>query len=160
MFFGHFAGFFIVLFGTRAIINFLGERRSLMFVPSITGLLLVYYLSSQSASAILIAYILMRSVNYAFAYPLRESLYIPTTKEMKFKSKSWIDAFGAKVAKGCGSYYNVFAAGFAESMIFSVHVVFFSLVIGFWVITAHLLGRRFEKAVASQEVIGAEEIEA
>lgn len=156
-FYIHLAGFFIVLLGTRAIINFLGERLSLMAVPTITGILLSYYLTSQSIKAVLVVYVLIRSVNYAFAYPLRESLYIPTTKEMKFKSKSWIDAFGAKVAKGCGSYYNVFSAGFAESMLFSVHILFFSVVIGLWILTAHLLGRRFERAVAHQEVIGSEE---
>lgn len=156
-FFVHLSGFLIVLFGTRAIINFLGERLSLIFVPSITGVLLIYYLTSQSVTAVLIVYVLIRAVNYAFAYPLRESLYIPTSKETKFKSKSWIDAFGAKVAKGCGSGYNVFSAGFAESTLYSVHMVFFATVIGLWIIVAHLLGRRFERAIERAEVIGSDE---
>jgi AAA family ATP:ADP antiporter len=100
-------------------------------------------------------YVLLRSVNYAFSYPLRESLYIPTTKEMKFKSKSWIDAFGAKIAKGCGASYNVISSIVAESWLFSMHVLFFSSIIGLWLFTAHLLGRRYERAVERNEVIGA-----
>lgn len=156
VFFVHMAGFIIVLFGTRAVINYLGERKSLILVPTITGILLVYYLSVQSATAVLIVYVLMRSVNYAFAYPLRESLYIPTTKEMKFKSKSWIDAFGAKVAKGVGSGYNFVSSQFAPSALFTMHSLFFVAVIGLWVITAQLLGKRFEKAVENNEVIGLE----
>ncbi|MFA6065876.1 MAG: Npt1/Npt2 family nucleotide transporter [Candidatus Babeliaceae bacterium] len=155
--FVHLAGFIIVLFGTRALINFLGERKSLILIPTITGILLTYYLTSQSANAVLIVYILIRSVNYAFAYPLRESLYIPTTKEMKFKSKSWIDAFGAKVAKGCGSYYNVFVSRYVSTaLLTSVHTVFFIGVISMWLLTAQLLGKRFERAVENNEVIGLE----
>ncbi len=155
-FFIHCTGFFIVLFGTRALINFLGERRSLILVPVITGVLLIYYLTAQSAAAVALVYVLLRSVNYAFAYPLRESLYIPTTKEMKFKSKSWIDAFGQKIAKGCGAYYNVLIAGFADSALLGIHGIFFTLVIGFWILTAHLLGKRFEHAIKNNEVIGVE----
>jgi len=156
VFFVHMAGFIIVLFGTRAVINFLGERKSLILVPTITGILLIYYLRVQSATAVLIVYVLMRSVNYAFAYPLRESLYIPTTKEMKFKSKSWIDAFGAKVAKGVGSGYNFLSSQFAASALFTMHSLFFVIIIGLWVITAQLLGKRFEKAIENNEVIGLE----
>jgi AAA family ATP:ADP antiporter len=157
VFFVHAAGFVIVLFGTKALINLLGERRSLMLIPTLTGILLIYYLTSKSVTAVLVVYVLIRSLNYAFAYPLRESLYIPTTKDMKFKSKSWIDAFGAKVAKSCGSYYNVFLEHLAPGLVGLTNVAFFSSLIGLWVITAHLLGRRFEKAVASNEVIGAQE---
>jgi ATP:ADP antiporter, AAA family len=155
--FVHIAGFAIVLFGTRALMSVLGERRSLMLVPALTGVLLIYYLSFQSATAVLIVYVLIRSINYAFAYPLRESLYIPTTKEMKFKSKSWIDAFGIKIAKSSASYYNLFVEGLHRSLLTAVNGVFFVFIIGSWLITAHLLGRRFEIAVKNNEVIGAEE---
>lgn len=154
-FYVHLAGFFIVLLGTRGIIKFLGERRSLILVPSLTGLLILYYLHAQSIRAVLIVYVIIRAINYAFAYPLRESLYIPTTKDTKFKSKSWIDAFGAKVAKGCGGYYTVIASAIAPAAVFNVHMAFFGILIGLWIFTAHLLGRRFERAVAKNEVIGA-----
>ena len=86
-FFLHATGFFIVLFGTRTVVAYFGERRSLIVVPMITGILLVYYFFSNSADAIGFVYILANAVNYAFASPLREALYIPTTREMKFKSK-------------------------------------------------------------------------
>lgn len=154
VFYVHLVGFFIVLFGTRAIIAWLGERKSLILVPVLTGTVLTYFLTRGTAQAIALVYVLIRSINYAFAYPLRESLYIPTTKEVKFKSKSWIDAFGAKVAKGCGGFYNVATAGFAESFASIVHAGFFGVVILLWIATAHLLGRRFERAVARNEVIG------
>ncbi len=154
VFFVHATGFVIVLFGTRALISALGERLSLMLIPSVTGLLLIYLLTSESVTAVIIVYVLIRAVNYAFAYPLRESLYIPTTKEMKFKSKSWIDAFGVKVAKGGGSVYNMLLTGLTPTLIPTFNTILFSSIIGLWLLTAHLLGRRFERAVKSNEVIG------
>lgn len=155
----HALGFIIVLFGTRAFIELLGERRSLILVPVASGALFLYYLSSQSATAVLIVYALIRSINYAFAIPLRETLYIPTTKEMKFKSKSWIDAFGAKIAKGFGAQYIMFTLWIADSMVMFSNAIFFTCLISLWIIAAHLLGRRFESAVAKNEVIGIETAE-
>ncbi len=101
----------------------------------------------------------MRAINYGFSYPVRESLYIPTVKEIKFKSKSWIDAFGSKFAKTTGSTFNVFAEYLGEALIFTAYGIFFAGIIGVWVVAAILLGKRFEKAVAKNEVIGAEKEE-
>lgn len=153
----HAVGFLMVFFGTRAVMNWLGERKSLLLVPTLIGILLIYYLNVQSANAILITLILMRAVNYSFASPLRETLYIPTTKEMKFKSKSWIDAFGAKIAKSIGANYIVFTLWLGESLVTMSHCIFFIVVMGAWIVAAHLLGRRYERAVARNEVIGLEE---
>jgi len=147
-------GFIFVLFGTRTIVNWLGERKSLICVPLLIGTIVGYYLIVQTIFAAMLAYVLMRSVNYAFAYPLRESLYIPTTKDMKFKSKSWIDGFGSKVSKGVGSYYNLFIQGLSNASVLNIHLIFFGIIIGLWTVMAHFLGRRFESAVKNNEVIG------
>jgi AAA family ATP:ADP antiporter len=153
----HMIGIIITLVGTRTFLALLGERRSLLFVPFVVGILLICYFSFQSAAALSFVFILARSINYAFAQPLRESLYIPTTKEIKFKSKTWIEGFGVKVAKGVGGTYITFMnqlAKISEPMVVVCGMGFFSVVIGLWMVTAHLLGRRFEKAVANNEVIG------
>lgn len=163
MFYVHLAGLLIVLVGTRWIITMLGERRSLMFIPTITGLLIAYCLIDQSPEAVLLAVVIMRSIHYGISYPLRESLYIPTTKEIRFKSKSWIDAFGGKFAKLAGAQYNVamrklseqVSAGFLRPELLSqASGVFFAVIVGSWVFAAHLLGKRYEKVVENNEVIG------
>jgi AAA family ATP:ADP antiporter len=106
--------------------------------------------------ALIATFVVMRSINYGFSYPVRESLYIPTVKEIKFKSKSWIDAFGTKFAKSGGSAFNIYVVKFmAEHLLFSVYTVFFASIIGVWTVAAVMLGRRFDKAVANNEVIGA-----
>lgn len=157
-FWAHFVGLFITLIGTRTLLNLLGERKSLILVPLIVGALVVLHLSVESVSILTVVFVLTRSLNYAFAQPLRESLYIPTTKEIKFKTKSWIDAFGVKVAKGVGGGYATVMAqlvAVSESLAFIGGMSFFLLIIGCWLVTAHLLGRRFERAVKHNEVIGA-----
>lgn len=153
----HTIGFVFVLVGTKMIISWFGERRSLIAIPVLTGITILTYLMFQTAFAATIAYITVRVINYALAYPLRESLYIPTTKDVKFKAKSWIDGVGSKVSKGVGSIYNEMVIGLAPSVLFNLNVVFFGLVIGLWALMANLLGRRFEKAVKKNEVIGVDE---
>lgn len=154
--FTHLVGLAFVLLGTRVLVGRLGERRSLIAVPVLIGLVIAFYLSCKSVTAVAFAYVIMRAINYAFASPLRESLYIPTTKAVKFKSKSWIDGFGSKLSKTTGSLYNYLM----PASILSVNIIFFGIVIAGWILMANALGRRFEKAVAHNEVIGSEGTEA
>ncbi len=103
-----------------------------------------------------LAYGLLKAVNLAFSWPVRESLYIPTTKEIKFKSKSWIDAFGSKFAKASGGAFNWTSAQLATSLVMPFHAFFFAGIVGVWFTTAYLFGRRYERVVANNEVIGLE----
>lgn len=154
-FMSHFVGFFISFFGTSALFSKLGTRRCLLLIPVMSGLALFYFMTSSSASRLLqVVFVFFRSINYAFSWPLRESLYIPTVKEIKFKSKSWIDAFGSKLAKSSGSAYNLILEWAGPSFFMLANSLFFSSIVGLWMITAWLLGKRFDKAVARNEVIG------
>jgi ATP:ADP antiporter, AAA family len=156
----HIVAFLVVLFGTRALISYLGERRSLLLIPAATGIAMLGFVLRPSYATAIFAFVVARSVNYAFAAPLRESLYIPTVKEVQFKSKSWIDGFGTKFAKTCASSFNMYTDGLVGSVLLSVQTTFFSIVVLFWFLVAYALGWRFEKAVKRNEVIGAEEAHA
>lgn len=153
----HVVGFFVVVFGTRALLQALGERRSLMLIPTLTGISMIGFVIKPSYITAIIAFVVTRSVNYAFAVPLRESLYIPTIKEIQFKTKSWIDGIGTKFAKTCASSFNMYVDGLTSQVLLTVQSFFFSWVIGFWLLTAYMLGRRFEMAVRRNEVIGSSE---
>jgi AAA family ATP:ADP antiporter len=103
-----------------------------------------------------VAYVITKAVHLAFSYPLKESLYIPTVKEIKFKSKSWIDTFGQKFARSTASIFNIVVIPYGASIFFSASLVFLGTVTGFWLIVAFFLGKRYEKAIANNEVIGYE----
>lgn len=159
IFLTHLTGFLISLLGTKTLMNRLGERLCLILIPIVTGILLFYLMFNYTGSGFLAVWVIMRAINYGFSYPVRESLYIPTVKEIKFKSKSWIDAFGTKFAKTGGSTFNVFAEYLGQNWIFSAYCIFFAAVIAVWTIAAFMLGIRFEQAVAAKEVIGTEKEE-
>ena len=50
--------------------------------------------------------IFVSALSYAINNPAKEMLYSVTTTDIKFKSKSWIDAFGGRFAKASGSGFN------------------------------------------------------
>jgi AAA family ATP:ADP antiporter len=157
VFFMHLIGLLIVLLGTKTLVSVIGMRRSLILIPISIGAVIFTYLFSGGALPIWIAFVIMRAFNYAFASPLREGLYIPTTKNTKFKAKSWIDSFGSKLAKAGGSSYVLFsqqlvAAGVVSS--FSLSIVFYGLIITAWSVVAALLGKKYERVVENNEVIG------
>lgn len=155
IFYVHLIGFIVSLFGTTPLLRKFGERRCLILVPLLTGLLVFLLLINiklgdyQIVNIVSLVFIGIRAINYAISYPIRESLYIPTVKEIKFKSKSWIDAFGTKFAKSFGSTFNIFARALPHA-----YSIFFGVIVFFWFVTAYLLGKRYDQAIKRNEVIG------
>ncbi len=154
----HFFGFLLSFLGTNALLRKFGERKCLLMVPIIVGGLLLFFVLNKSLNVLVAVFILLRSLNYGLSYPLRESLYIPTVKDIKFKSKSWIDAFGSKFAKSFGSGFNIISThvfnSFGLSAFMMAQSVFFSFIVFSWIIAAYLLGKRYQKSIANNEVIG------
>lgn len=154
----HIVAFIVVMFGTRALIGLLGERRSLLVIPAATGLSVLAFVMRPSYATAVFAFVVTRSVNYAIAAPLRESLFIPTLKEIQFKSKSWIDGVGQKFAKTCASSFNMYTDGLIGPALLAAQTSFFSAIVFFWFLVAYFLGWRFERALKSNEVIGEAEV--
>jgi len=159
VFITHFVGFIISRFGTSVIITRIGERSSLMVMPVVIGVLLLYLVFSSSPYALIAAFVALRAVYYAFTQPVTEALYIPTVKTMKFKSKAWIDTFGKKFARGFGSTFNIMICHLAGAGLALFQAVFFSGIIGLWIVVSFFLGRRYQRAIKRGEVIGAVDIE-
>lgn len=156
MFKTHAVGLVVSLFGTRTLQERLGTSFCLLLMPLLTGGFLLYLMIETTTDALMNAFVLFKAVHYALSWPVRESLYIPTIKEIKFKSRSWTDAFGSKIARTAGSTFNIMTASVGTALILPIHSFFFAVIIGGWFVTALLLGRRFELAVARNEVIGVE----
>ena len=151
----HFYGLLLSLFGVRILLKKYGEKVCLLMIPALVALLLIYFMIVQTPEAMLHVFVGLRSINYSFSKQLCESLYIPTMKDIKFKAKSWIDSFGTKISKSSGSIFVdiVKTAMPGTPAFYYVYGAFFSVLIGAWFVTAYLLGRRYEKAVESNEII-------
>ncbi len=157
IFFTHAVGLIISLFGTSTLLNRWGEKACLLLVPISMACLYGIFRIYNTQLAFTLFFVGVRGIHYGLSYPVRESLYILTVKEIKFKTKSWIDAFGSKFAKAGGSLFNTVTEGLGASLFVAVQSGLFAVIIGVWVVIAYFLGNRFEKAVARNEVIGLEQ---
>jgi len=150
----HCIGLLISLFGTTSLLRRFGTRYCVVLIPVLMGVVVLGFVLFPGHELIVMsAFTLTKAINYAFSAPVVESLYIPTLKEIKFKSKSWIDAFGSKFAKTSGSMFNLFVVSLPRLAV-SLYSFSFAVIIGLWFVAALFLGRRFDKAVKSDEVIG------
>jgi ATP:ADP antiporter, AAA family len=147
-------GLAISFLGTTPLLRVIGIRVSLFLFPLLcTVLLLITYLFPTAGIffAVLVA---LRSLNYALNHPTREVLYIPTTKDIKFKAKTWTDAFGSRIAKSFGSIFNVSLKGASSTFaLLSSLSLSFSLTF-LWIIIVYFLGKTLQDAIDTKQVIG------
>jgi AAA family ATP:ADP antiporter len=96
------------------------------------------------------------ALNYSINQSAREALYVPTSRDEKYKAKAFIDMFVQRSAKLFAVGLNlVFAAfvGLASVRWLSVGTI---LVLGGWIPLARYLGRRFEDRAAKRRAAQAE----
>ena len=102
--------------------------------------------------AFFVAVILFKALSYTLNNPAREVLYIPTSKDVKFKAKSWIEAFGNRTTKGLGATVTgTLGATLPPLLIFGT---FLSLgIVGFWIFVAANMGNTFNKLQKEHKII-------
>lgn len=152
--------FLVALLGTSYIIKRFGVRISLLIYPVIFGLtlagLLSFYVLGQSSSTLLwatfVVMVIIKGVGYAVNNPTKEMMYIPTSKDAKFKSKGWIDTFGSRFAKAGGAQVtNTFKHSMPLLMVYG-SIIGFGL-IGIWILAALYVGYKNKQLVDKGEII-------
>ncbi len=147
-------GLAISLLGTTPILRLIGIRISLFLFPLLCMVLLLITYLFPTADIFFAVLVALRSLNYAFNHPTREVLYIPTTKDIKFKAKTWTDAFGTRIAKSFGSIFNVSLKGASPTFaLISSLSLSFGLTF-LWIIIVYFLGKTLQAAIDSKKVIG------
>ncbi len=95
---------------------------------------------------LVVVQVLLRASNFATARPARESLYTVVGREMKYKSKSFIDTFVYRFADATGGW--TFAGlQWAGLALPAIAVVTIPLT-GVWILVGRALGRRQRELVA------------
>lgn len=164
-FFKSFSGFIIgivafifAILGTSFFMRTFGLRFCLVAFPTMIAIVMASIFAcyqigvptTQMVWVFLIAVVIFKALSYALNNPTKEVMYIPTSKDVKFKAKSWIDAFGNRTAKGAGASINgVFAANVAKAdllpMLLNVGTVVSLGIVGFWIVVAFYVGNKFNK---------------
>lgn len=88
---------------------------------------------------------LIRGIHYGLNKPARESLYIPTTKEVRYKSKAWIDVFGTRIFKATGASICRLPSFFPDGFLFMLPIA--------WVFIASFVGIRYDKSIEEKETV-------
>ncbi len=140
------------LVGTSFVIRRFGLTFCLVMFPLAVSSVILYVWWSPSLWTLFGAMVTIKGLSYALNNPCKEVMYIPTSKDVKFKAKGWIDAFGSRSAKASGSVItDAFRHSAADLMFFGSLI---SLgIVGIWIIAALYVGRRNEKLIKEGAII-------
>lgn len=153
--------FLMALLGTSYLIKRFGLRFGLLFFPislsiSFTLLFAFYTFGSPTAGQLLAAtFVVMmvaKGLGYAVNNPVKEMMYIPTSKDVKFKAKGFIDVFGGRMSKlGGAQINNAFKANMHDLMVYGT--IFSFGLTGIWIIAAVYVGIRNAHLLEQGEIV-------
>lgn len=143
--------FVFALVGTSYFLRNHGLRFCLVAYPISVACAICFMWLFYGLWIIAIGMVAIRGLNYALNNPCKEILYIPTSKDVKFKAKSWIDVFGGRLLKAAGSGVNALFPILSELLVFGSLISFG--VIGIWVAIAVYVGRTNHYLVKQGKII-------
>ncbi len=151
-----------VLLGINNIQRRLGMLVSLIMLPVLIAVaVLVIKFNPTWLGAALVIMVLSKAVNYALNQPVLKQLYIPTTKETKYKAQAWIEMFGSRGSKGASSVVNSFRTTFKTKFGPLVGVDYFLTMstvvslalIGGWFFVAIYVAKVYNDAIKANKVV-------
>jgi ATP:ADP antiporter, AAA family len=152
--------FLLALLGTSYVMKRYGLKFCLLLYPAGLGVALaglyVYSLTIPTDAAMLIAIatvvILGKGLSYAVNNPAKEMMYIPTSKDVKFKAKGWIDMFGGRSAKAGGSAITD-ALKESASLMGIGTAISLGLIGALWIPAAMFVGNKNEQLIKNNDII-------
>lgn len=140
------------LIGTGFFIRRFGLTFCLVAYPVCMALVMGAVMFYPSLWVVFAAVMAGKGLSYALNNPCKEILFIPTSKDVKFKAKSWIDSFGGRFAKGpAASGVNNLFKGMAEPIFYGSLL---SLgIIGVWLVAAIYVGTKNKQLTDANEQI-------
>lgn len=141
----------ISLIGTSFLIRRLGLIFSLILFPTLVGFLVLFVWINPSLYSFFVAMIMLKGFSYALNKPCVEIMYIPTSSDIKFKAKSWIDVFGSRFAKSFGAAINAIFVDMSTLLFFG-SIISLGMV-GLWIVLALYVGKTNKKLVCDNKII-------
>ncbi len=150
-FYANLLALIISLVGTSFFIRRFGLVFSLVLFPVLVGFLVLFVWVNPSLYSFFVAMIMLKGFSYALNKPCVEIMYIPTSNDIKFKAKSWIDVFGGRSAKSFGAAINAIFVDMS-SLLFFGSIISLGMV-GFWIVIALYVGKTNQKLVRDNTII-------
>lgn len=153
----------MALFGTSYMMRRFGLTFCLLAFPCALGIamMLLLLMTGFTTSSYVLMWssfavmIIAKGLAYSLGSPSKEMMYIPTSKDVQYKAKGFIDAFGARAAKGAGALFNkTFLEGLSNANVMVQICAFVSFgVIGLWLVAATYVGRTFNWLTKRKDII-------
>ncbi|KAL7488135.1 hypothetical protein ACHAW6_013732 [Cyclotella cf. meneghiniana] len=145
--------FLLSFFGTSAVIRYLGLRTTLLLFPSICLLVIITVRLYPTLDVVFAAMMILKANSYALNNPTKEMLYQPTSSNVKYKAKSWIDIFGARGSKALGSVVTNAFSHSATELVDKGSLVGMC-VASFLIWNANFMGKKFDEYTDSGYIVG------
>jgi len=150
-----------VLFGINSIQRKFGMTASLIFAPILVGVAAVTLKMYPELEVVFWIMVIAKAVNYALNAPTIKQLYIPTTKDARYKSQGWIEMFGSRAAKSGGSFINmtrgIFEAKYGAvagiSLFLTISTMASLGIVVIWLFVAMFVAKTYNKARANDEYV-------
>ncbi len=147
-----------VIFGAGKLGKKIGLAKSLLLLPIAMAIAVVLMRFNPSLAIAFGIMVVAKGLNYALNAPAKEQLYIPTSKDAKYKGKAWIDMFGSRSSKALGSVINdmeTMVAFFKSNpSMFALFTMCISLgLIGVWLFAAMFIGKTHAQAIKENKLV-------
>lgn len=149
-----------VLLGINKIQQYLGFRFSLVLTPILVAIAAIVVRVYPGLTVFFWVMVLAKAMNYALNQPTIKQLYIPTSKDARYKSQAWIEMFGSRGSKATASGVNALrlwftrAYGAGGASLFLTVTTGVSLgLVGAWLFIIPFLARTYQKAVDKKQVV-------
>ena len=153
--------FFCLLFGISNIQRRLGLKASLVLMPFIVLIMVIGFKAYPVVHVLFYIMVAAKAINYALNSPAQKTLYVPTSRDVKYRSQAWIETFGSRSSKAAGSGINLLVKPFqarwgaidGRAIYMAVSCYFSFGLIAAWVLVALYLGKTYEKAVSEKRIV-------
>ena len=152
---------FCVFLGVSRIQKFIGVGASLMLLPVLVAVAAFLFQAYPVIDMLFWIMVLSKAFNYALTQPTMKQLYIPTSKDAKYKSQAFIEMYGSRGSKALGSginnYRRVFVSQFGEAAGVAKYMALCAYasigIIGVWLVLALYMGKTYTKAAEEKRLI-------
>ena len=134
-----------------------GLKHTLRIFPTMLfGITIISFVAlPMNLPVLFVSMSLLKALTYSINDPAKEILYIPTSNNVKFKAKFWIDVVGARLAKAIGSSINTYA-GTVERVVKYGSLPSVVTATALWVI-CYAAGIKFDELMDSGDIIGSDD---
>lgn len=158
--------FVMALLGTKHLMKRFGIRVCLLLYPavfaaSLIGLYLYYQTGPEAINLLWATFTTMMIVtatSYAVNNPTKEMMYIPTSKDAKFKTKGVIDMIGGRCGKMGGAQIGGALNVVGNPVLSIANLMAFGTIIslgiiGVWIVAAFYVGQKNVQLVRDNQII-------